>query len=80
MIGSPVAVERLASAANAGGAHADWVIATLGRMPPDLVRAQLEGTALLTRLQPMLLVAQGANWLATEEVATDLTFLLKQDM
>lgn len=79
VIGSPLAVERLASAANGGG-NTDWVLATIGRMPPDLVRAQLNGNALLERLEPMLLVAHGANWLAREEATTDLTFLLKQNL
>jgi len=28
----------------------------------------------------MLLVAHGASWLATEDAATDMTFLLKQNL
>ena len=54
------------------------MLATIGRLSPDMVREQLRGTPLLERLEPMLLVAQGANWLANEEAATDMAFLLKQ--
>ncbi|OAB55815.1 hypothetical protein AY600_17930 [Phormidium willei BDU 130791] len=80
VIGAPLVVERLAHAADAGDGNVDWVLATIGRMPPDLVRRQLEGSALLERLQPMLLIAQGANWLAAEEATTNLAFLRKQNL
>lgn len=58
----------------------DWVLATLGRLPPDTVRAHLKGTTLLDRVEPMLLVSRGASWLATEKAATDMAFLVKQNL
>ena len=45
-----------------------------------MVRAHVKNTPLLDQLEPMLLVAQGANWLANEEAATDMAFLLKQGL
>ncbi len=80
VIGSPAVLESLVAAANAGGQCVDWVLATIGRLSPEMVRAHLQYTALFDRLKPMLLVARGANWLATEEAATDLAFLLKQKL
>jgi hypothetical protein len=47
---------------------------------PDIVRARLNGSPLLERLQPMLLLAPGANWLANEDVLSDMAFLLKQEL
>ncbi len=80
VIGTPLVIERLAHVANSESDNADWVLSTIGRMPPERVREQLDGTALLDRLEPMLLVAQGANWLASEEAMTDLAFLRKQNL
>jgi len=77
VINSQIVVDELA--ANAGNGVSEWSVATLGRLSPDLVRAHLKDPALLQRIAPMLLIAQGANWLATEQSTTDLSFLLKQD-
>jgi hypothetical protein len=44
------------------------------------VRAHLKGSPLLDRLQPMLLLAPGANWLANEDALSDMAFLLKQEL
>lgn len=80
VIDSLAVLESLVAAADVGGQHADWVLATMGRLSPDMVRAQLQDTTLLDRLKPMLLVAQRANWLANEEATTDIAFLLKQKL
>jgi len=80
VIDSSAVLESLVAAATAGGQSADWVLATMGRLSPDMVRPQLQGTALLDRLKPMLLIAPSANWLADEEAATDMAFLLKQKL
>jgi len=58
----------------------EWLLATLGRLPPEQVRQQLRGSPLLERVSPMLLVAAGANWLSSDIVATDIAFLLKQNL
>ena len=77
-IGSDEVITTLASAART--APDDWILATLGRMPPARVRWLLAGDSLLTRISPMLLTADGANWLASEEKRADLGFLLAQDL
>ena len=51
-----------------------------GVIDPDMVRDHLKGTTLLDQLAPMLLVAEGANWLSTEDVAADMAFLMKQNI
>lgn len=78
VVGSVVVLQSLVVAVSAGGQRSNWLLATIGRLSPDMVRGELKGTSLLERLQPMLLVARGANWLANEEAANDMAFLLKQ--
>jgi hypothetical protein len=56
----------------------DWVLATLGRMPPEETRRRLAGSGLLRRIAPLLLTAPGANRLASEEVAERLASLRAQ--
>ena len=77
MIGNEVVVRKLIEGANAGG---DWVLATLGRLPPKLVRPALEGSNLLGRVAPMLLLSEGSNWLASEDRMLDVAFLAKQHL
>ena len=72
------ALESLIVAANAGGQRGNWALATIGRLSPDVVRAELAGTPLLERIEPMFLVARGANWLTNEDASADIAFLLKQ--
>ena len=59
--------------------HNDWLVATLGRLPANLVRHRLHGSPLMARLEPLLLVG-GENWLATGDAMANLTFLAKQDL
>jgi len=80
VIGSAEALTCLVQAANERQGNIDWLLATLGRMPPALVRERLNGTPLLERIEPMLLVAHGASWLATEDAVTDIAFLVKQNL
>ncbi|MDD9985538.1 MAG: hypothetical protein OXQ31_04620 [Spirochaetaceae bacterium] len=77
-IGSDEVITTLATAART--TPDDWILATLGRMPPARVRRLLAGDHLLTRISPMLLTADGANWLATEGKRADLAFLFAQDI
>jgi HEAT repeat protein len=80
VIGSRDALECLVRATNEYRDNIDWLLATLGRLPPDMVREHLSGTAILERIEPMLLVAHGASWLATEDAVTDMAFLMKQNL
>lgn len=80
IIGSEEALESLVETTVTSSGATDWVLATIGRMRPDMVQARLNGTALLDQLAPMLLIADGANWLSTEDVTTDIAFLLKQNL
>ena len=77
-IGSDEVITTLAAAAHT--TPDDWILATLGRMPPGRVRWLLAGDNLLPRISPLLLTAEGANWLATEAKRGDLSFLLAQDL
>ena len=80
IIASGDVLQALVAAANAGRPVPDWIIATLGRLPPGGVRAALRGSPLLDQITPMLLNAQGAHWLASETVGADIAFLLKQNL
>jgi len=73
-------LETLIEAVDANEGKVDWAVATIGRLPPDIVRARLNGLPLLERLQPMLLLAPGANWPANEDALSDMAFLLKQEL
>jgi len=80
VIGSGMALETLINAIKSWNDPNNWILATIGRFPPAIVRQRLSGTPLIDRLAPMLLVAEGANWLSQEDTATDLAFLLKQSV
>lgn len=78
VIGSDEVITELAAVAKTTAN--DWVLATLGRMPSDRVRQLLADDSLLPRIAPLLLTADDAHWLATEEKRTDLRFLLAQNI
>jgi hypothetical protein len=80
VIDGPVVLRHLVAAIEASPRRSDWALATIGTLSPDMVRARLRGTPLLNRIRPMLLRAPGANWLNNEDAATNLTFLLKQQV
>lgn len=80
VIASPEAVASLVRAANERPGNIGWLLATIGRMPASVVRRRLAGTALLEHVEPMLLIGRGANWLATEDAVTGMSFLLKQNL
>ena len=80
IIASDEVLWALVTAADAGQPVPDWIVATLGRMPPDRVRAALQDSFLLDQIAPMLLTAPGAHWLASETIGTDIAFLLKQNL
>ncbi len=80
VIASEQALQALIMIANDRQPVPDWIVATLGRLPPDQVRAALQDSPLLNQIAPMLLTAQGANWLASETTSADIAFLLKQNL
>jgi len=80
VIGTPAVLECLVEAERTKAGNVEWVVATIGRLAPDMVRERLKGTPLLGRLEPMLLLAPGASWLANEDAVTDMAFLLKQGL
>ena len=80
IIASDEVLQALVTAANAGQPVQDWIVATLGRLPPDRVRAALQHSPLLAQIAPMLLTAEGAHWLASETIGIDIAFLLKQNL
>jgi hypothetical protein len=77
-IGNKHVLSCLAQAAKQQSSKRDWALATLGRLPPELVREYLKGDQLLGLLEPMLLVGRGASWLATDDAVASLTLLGKQ--
>ena len=80
IIASNDVLQALVATATTEVPVADWILATLGRLPPNQVRAALKGSPLLDQIAPMLLTAQGANWLASRDMGTDIDFLLKQNL
>lgn len=79
-IGGDLVLERLI-AAKRGRSHPDpWLLATLGRLPPDRVRAALAGDPILDLLAPLLLLSDTTNWIANDTVDIDLKFLIKQNL
>ena len=80
IIASEDVFQALVTVAGEGQPVPDWIVATLGRLPPDRVRSALQDSPLLDRIAPMLLSAQGAHWLASETTRADIAFLLKQNL
>jgi HEAT repeat protein len=77
LIANDAVVKCLIEAAASG--H-DWVLATLGRLPAALVTPAITGSELMKRIAPMLLMGEGANWLASEDRVMDIAFLTKQNL
>lgn len=79
VIGGQRVLEELVKAIDQKGPGFAWGMATLGRLEPNLVRTGLQGSPLLGQLEPMLLMAHGANWLMAEDAVVNFAFLLKQN-
>jgi len=80
IIASDDVLQSLIAMANAVQPVPDWILATFGRLPPKQVHRYLQDSPLLDRIAPMLLTAEGANWLASEAITMDIAFLLKQNV
>jgi len=79
-VGSEIVLRALIDAARSRVGALPWVLATLGRLDPAVVRATLAGDPLLAEVEPLLTLGPAENWLATAEAADDLRFLLQQDV
>ena len=77
-INSQAALTALIAAARTN--PSGWLLATLGRLPPNQLRELLQGDPLLDQISPMLLLSDADNWLAGEVIQTDISFLLKQNI
>ena len=66
IIASDEVLQALVTTANARNRVPDWIEATLGRLPPDRVRAALVDSPLLDQIGLMLLTAEWAHGLASE--------------
>jgi len=60
------------------GASNPWLLATLGRLDPSLLGGVELPDAIARAIQPVAVLAEGENWLASPAVAADLNFLLGQ--
>jgi hypothetical protein len=79
IIGTDLVLGWLLDAQRSTNQSDAWILATLGRLPVMMVRAALHGNALLSRLEPLLLLSESSNWLADSTVDIDIKFLLKQN-
>jgi hypothetical protein len=79
-IGSELVLTSLITVAKEKKGSIDWILATMGRLPADKVRAALKGDALLERLGPLLLLSGSENWVTEDTVDIDLKFLVKQNL
>lgn len=77
-IGSEDVLFCLLEAEKGSSISRDWVIATIGKLNPDLVTSHINQSALFNQIRPMLLTASGGSWLASDDIRADLTFLSKQ--
>lgn len=80
LIGSDVVLEKLIETARTKNHSIDWILATLGRLPAEKVRAALQSDPLLGRLEPLLLLSSTTNWITEDTVDIDLKFLFKQNL
>jgi hypothetical protein len=79
-IGSDLVLERLIAVKRGRNDPNPWLLATLGRLPADRVRATLAGDPILEQLAPLLLLSDRSDWIADDVVDIDLKFLLKQNL
>jgi len=57
----------------------EWILATLGRLPGELVRPAIANTTLMPKVAPLLLLGEGDNWLANKDRVMDIAFLTQQN-
>lgn len=79
LIGGESVLQSLVAAAD-GSNSKGWILATLGRLEPEMVRTALAGSKTLEQVAPILLLSETENWLAHDTIDIDLKFLLKQNL
>ena len=79
IIASNDVLQALVAAADTEHPVADWILATLGRLPPNQVRAELQGAFARPDCTDAA-YRPWAHWLASEAIGADIAFLLKQHL
>lgn len=80
LINTDYVITQLVQAANQHPNDRSWLIAALGQLQPDAVRAALQGNPLLSQIQPFFNLSIQENWLRTDEKVSDLKFLVAQNI
>lgn len=80
IVGNSIVLDALVQESKSDRDIPAWILTTLGRLPSNLVRERLQETPLLERIEPMLLMSEEANWLASEKITSDISFLIKQNL
>jgi hypothetical protein len=57
-----------------------WLIAMIGRLPGSVLVEAGVPNNLARSIEPVTLLSESANWIATRAVATNFQFLLQQNM
>ncbi|MGF6699013.1 hypothetical protein OKW38_003625 [Paraburkholderia sp. MM5496-R1] len=76
-IGSRTVLHAVIEAARVASPNRPWVLATLGRLPAEMVRGALAGDRLHDEVAPLLMISSG-SWLSAEDAVVSLRFLMKQ--
>lgn len=79
LIGGEQVLEAVLAKITAGPDDQDWAMATLGRLGREIVSRRLQDDPLLERISPLLCLFDEDNWLASEDRARYLAFLLSQN-
>ena len=80
IIDTDTAITKLINAYDKYEGKRNWIIATLGRMSPHKVSANIGNHPAMKYLEPMFLYLNSTNWLSSEKIATGISFLLKQNI
>lgn len=80
LIGSDVALNLIIRAARTRRPPVPAILAALGRFGAEDVRRALAGDAMLAAVEPVLVLGAEENWLARKGTASDLDFLLDQNL
>ena len=80
IIDSDIAISQLINAYDQNENGRSWIIATLGRMTANKVTRHIGNHEVMKYLEPMFLCSNTAHWLSSEQMTTDISFLLKQSI
>ena len=79
-IGTAEVVSLLLAALSDWGDDNSWVVATLGRLSPDLVRKLCTDHSLRSKLEPFFRLSETMNPFTSEQALTDFGFLRQQQL